>query len=87
MSEDGSESGYAINMTHEDIVIADYSSSDNFLLKSPSDWIWSVVALSLAAWYLLHTLASALAGSTLNVPLPPLIAMRSSIVRGLKDFN
>jgi len=66
------------------------------LLKTPSDWIWSVVALSLAAWYILDTLASALAGSTLNVllntgililALPPLIAMRSAIVRGLRDFN
>jgi len=65
------------------------------LLKTPSDWIWSVVALSLAAWYILDTLASALAGSSLNVllntgililALPPLIAMRGAIVRGLREF-
>jgi len=66
------------------------------LLKSPSDWIWSVVALSLAAWYILDTLASALAGSTLNVllntgilllALPPLIAMRRTIVSGFKTLS
>ncbi|MHA1930027.1 MAG: hypothetical protein ACTSV2_15755 [Candidatus Thorarchaeota archaeon] len=66
------------------------------LLKSPSDWIWSVVALSVAAWYILDTLASAMAGSSLNVllnsgililALPPLIAMRGAIVRGLSDFR
>jgi hypothetical protein len=66
------------------------------LMKVQEDWIWSVIATSVVAWYLLDTLGSALVGSSLNIllnttililALPPLIANRQAVVSGFKIIS
>lgn len=66
------------------------------LMKVHDDWIWSVIATSVIAWYLLDTLGSALVGSSLNIllntsililALPPLIANRQAVVNGFKKLS
>ncbi|MFX1534474.1 MAG: hypothetical protein ACFFDI_09665 [Promethearchaeota archaeon] len=63
------------------------------LMKQPEDWIWTAITISLILWYAFDTLTSILAGSSLNVilnsifliiALPPLIANRNNIIKGLK---
>ncbi|MHA2373803.1 MAG: hypothetical protein ACXAEB_12350 [Candidatus Thorarchaeota archaeon] len=62
------------------------------LMRTPEDWIWSVITISVLAWYVLDTLGSLLAGSSLNIllntsililALPPIIANRQTIVNSL----
>ena len=64
------------------------------LMKKSEDWIWSVITLCVVAWYLLDTLGSLLAGSSLNIllntsililALPPIIANRQAVVRGFRS--
>ncbi|MFW9995457.1 MAG: hypothetical protein ACFFD4_25700 [Candidatus Odinarchaeota archaeon] len=66
------------------------------LLKKPEEWIWTAIAASLITWYACDTLASVIAGSMLNialnttfliVSLPPVIANRNSVIKGLKDLK
>lgn len=66
------------------------------LMKVQEDWIWSVIAVSVVAWYLLDTLGSALVGSSLNIllnttililALPPIIANRQAVVSGLRNLS
>ena len=66
------------------------------LTKVSDNWIWSVIAISVFAWYILDTLGSALVGSTLNIllnttililALPPLIVNREAVVKGFGDLR
>ena len=66
------------------------------LMKVPEDWIWSVITISVIAWYILDTLGSLLASSSLNIllntsililALPPIIANRQAVVSGLKHLT
>ena len=66
------------------------------LLKRPLAWIWTVITISLVAWYLSDTLASILAGSSFNVALnttlfllamPPVLVNRKSVLEGWKTLN
>ena len=66
------------------------------LTKAPEDWVWSVITLSVVAWYLLDTLGSLLASSSLNIllntsililALPPIIANRQAVVSGFKHLT
>lgn len=63
------------------------------LKSNNSDWIWSTLAISFAAWFVFDTVGSVLAGSLTNVglnciflivALPPLIANRQSVIKGLR---
>jgi hypothetical protein len=66
------------------------------LTRVSDDWIWSVIAISVLAWYILDTLGSVLVGSTLNIllnttililALPPLVFNRQAIVKGFRDLR
>ncbi|OLS29824.1 MAG: hypothetical protein ThorAB25_13970 [Candidatus Thorarchaeota archaeon AB_25] len=66
------------------------------LMKVPEDWIWSVITISVLAWYVLDTLGSLLASSSLNIllnttililALPPIIANRKAVVNGFRDLS
>jgi hypothetical protein len=66
------------------------------LMKVPQDWIWSVITISVLAWYVLDTLGSLLASSSLNIllnttililALPPIIANRKAIVKGFRNLS
>jgi hypothetical protein len=65
------------------------------LTRVSDDWIWSVIAISVIAWYILDTLGSALVGSTLNMllnttilvlALPPLIVNRRAVIQGFGNL-
>ena len=66
------------------------------LMKVSEDWIWSVIAISVIAWYVLDTFGSLLANSLLNIllntsililALPPIIANRKAIVNGIRNLS
>jgi hypothetical protein len=66
------------------------------LMKVPEDWIWSIVTISVLAWYVLDTLGSLLASSSLNIllnttililALPPIIANRKAVVNGFRNLS
>jgi hypothetical protein len=66
------------------------------LVKRPVAWIWTVIAISLIAWYLSDTLASIMAGSSFNVALnttlfllamPPVLVNRKSVRDGWKMLS
>jgi len=66
------------------------------LIKHLEAWIWTVITISLIAWYLFDTLASIIAGSSLNVALntilfllavPPVLVNWRSVLEGWKTLS
>jgi hypothetical protein len=66
------------------------------LLKAPEDWIWSVITVSVFSWYILDTVMSLVASSSLNIilntsllllALPALIAKRQAIINGFRNLS
>lgn len=66
------------------------------LTRVSENWIWSVISISVLAWYILDTLGSALVGSTLNILLnttilvlaiPPLLVNRQAVVKGFRELR